>query len=47
MVLIFEIVHTLSKQVNPARIGEFVFLFVVVWWAWFNGSIYYGDYELS
>ena len=41
VVLISEIAHTLSKQIDPAHIGGFVFLFVVVWWAWFNGSTYH------
>jgi len=47
VVLISEIAHTLSKQIDLAHIGGLVILCMVVWWVWLNGSIYYGDYELS
>jgi low temperature requirement protein LtrA len=41
VVLIAEISHALSQDVTLAGFGTFVFLFVLVWWAWINGTIYH------
>jgi low temperature requirement protein LtrA len=35
VVIIAELSHSLSEQIGLASIGTFVFLFIVVWWAWF------------
>jgi len=39
--LIAELSHTLSGHIGWAGLGEFAFLFVIVWWAWLNGSLYH------
>ncbi len=41
VVLIAELTHALSEHVDLAGIGNFAFLFVAVWWAWFNGITYH------
>jgi low temperature requirement protein LtrA len=41
VVLIAELAHTLSENINLLGIGSFVFLFVIVWWAWINGTMYH------
>ncbi|MCH8907456.1 MAG: low temperature requirement protein A [Candidatus Heimdallarchaeota archaeon] len=41
VVVIAELGHTLSKHISLQGFLEFAFLFVMVWWAWFNGSAYH------
>ena len=41
VVIIAELSHALAGNINLVGIGEFVFLFVIVWWAWFNGAMYH------
>jgi low temperature requirement protein LtrA len=41
VVVIAEVGHTLASHVDMQGILEFVFLFVLVWVAWINGSIYH------
>lgn len=43
VVIIAELSHTLAGDISLTGIGIFVFLFIIVWWAWFNGAIvFYG-----
>ena len=39
--VIAELSHSLSSHISWAGLGGFAFLFVIVWWAWLNGSIYH------
>jgi low temperature requirement protein LtrA len=39
--LIAELSHSLSSHIGWTALGSFAFLFVIVWWAWLNGSIYH------
>ena len=41
VVIISELSHTLAGNVSLAGISSFVFLFIIVWWAWFNGAMYH------
>ena len=41
VVLIAELAHALSEHVNPAGVAGFVFMFLVVWLAWINGTLYH------
>jgi len=41
VVLIAELAHTLSEHINLAGVGGFLFLFVTVWVAWVNGTLYH------
>jgi low temperature requirement protein LtrA len=41
VVLISELSHTFSAHPTPGGALGFAFLFVTVWWAWFNGSTYH------
>ena len=41
VVIIAELSHALAGNISLAGIGTFVFLFVIVWWAWFNGAMYH------
>ncbi len=41
VVLIAQLSHALAEHINWVGAGGFAFLFVVVWWAWFNGSSYH------
>jgi low temperature requirement protein LtrA len=40
VVIIAELSHALSAHLSWKALGEFAFMFVVVWWAWFNGTSY-------
>jgi low temperature requirement protein LtrA len=40
VVIIAELSHALSAHLNWQALGEFAFMFVVVWWAWLNGTTY-------
>jgi low temperature requirement protein LtrA len=41
VVIIAELSHSLAEHISLAGIGTFVFLAIIVWWAWFNGAIYH------
>lgn len=41
VVLIAEVAHALAGHTDLAGLGRFVFLFLIVWWAWLNGTIYH------
>ena len=41
VVIIAELAHALSQNTDLAGIGNFIFLFVIVWWAWLNGILYH------
>jgi low temperature requirement protein LtrA len=41
VVIIAELSHALSAHIGWAGLGNFAFLFVIVWWAWFNGTTYH------
>jgi low temperature requirement protein LtrA len=41
VVIIAELAHALSAHVTWAGLGSFAFLFVIVWWAWLNGTTYH------
>ena len=41
VVIIAELSHALAGHINLAGIGTFIFLFVIVWWTWFNGAMYH------
>jgi low temperature requirement protein LtrA len=39
--LIAQLSHALSSNIGWGALGGFTFLFVIVWWAWLNGSLYH------
>ena len=41
VVLVAQLAHGLAENVTLAGVGGFAFLFIIVWWAWFNGSSYH------
>ncbi len=41
VVLIAELSHALAAHIGWVELGRFAFLFVVVWWAWLNGTTYH------
>lgn len=41
VVLVAELAHALAEHVDWQGVGTFAFLFVIVWWSWFNGSTYH------
>jgi low temperature requirement protein LtrA len=41
VVIVAEISHALAGGISLAGIGIYVFLFVIVWWAWLNGALYH------
>lgn len=41
VVLIAEVAHALAGHVDLAGLGRFIFLFLIVWWAWLNGATYH------
>ena len=41
VVIIAQLSHTLAEDISPAGIGSFIFLFIIIWWAWFNGAMYH------
>ena len=41
VVIIAQLSHALAENISLAGIGTFVFLFIIVWWAWFNGAMYH------
>ncbi|MGD2078275.1 MAG: low temperature requirement protein A [Chloroflexota bacterium] len=41
VVLIAQLAHTLAEHVTLSGALGYGFLFIIVWWAWFNGSSYH------
>ncbi|MCY4147295.1 MAG: low temperature requirement protein A [Chloroflexi bacterium] len=41
VVLIAELTHALAHHVDLQHIAEFLFLFIITWWAWINGTAYH------
>jgi low temperature requirement protein LtrA len=41
VVLIAEVSHILAGHVDLGGLGRFIFLFLIVWWAWLNGATYH------
>jgi low temperature requirement protein LtrA len=41
VVLIAELAHALSGHTDLAGLAGYAFLFVIVWWAWLNGTLYH------
>lgn len=41
VVLIAELAHALAGDATWSGVGGFAFLFIIVWWAWFNGTSYH------
>lgn len=41
VVLIAQLAHSLAEHVTPAGVFGFIFLFIIVWWAWLNGTTYH------
>jgi len=41
VVLIAELTHALASHVDLEHLRNFAFLFIIVWWAWLNGTIYH------
>lgn len=41
VVLVAQLAHSLAEHVTLSGVLEFAFLFIIVWWAWFNGSSYH------
>lgn len=39
--IISEITHALAYHMTSQGLRHFIFLFTIVWWAWFNGTIYH------
>lgn len=44
VVIIAELSHTLSYDINSKSVMEFGFLFLIVWWAWLNGAFYHDNH---
>ena len=40
-VIIAQLSHRLAEDISWTQFLEFTFLFMVVWWGWFNGAIYH------
>ena len=41
VVIIAQLSHRLAEDISWTQFLEFTFLFMVVWWGWFNGAIYH------
>lgn len=41
VVLIAELAHALSSHISWVGLSSFAFVFVIVWWAWLNGTTYH------
>ena len=41
VVIIAELAHSLSAHINIEGFLQYGFLFLLVWWAWFNGAMYH------
>jgi low temperature requirement protein LtrA len=44
VVLIARLAHGLSEHMGWVALGEFGLLFLLVWWAWLNGSLYHENH---
>ncbi len=45
VVAIAELSHSLAKHVSWAGLGEFIFLFIPVWWIWIGATYYIERFE--
>ena len=41
VVLIAQLTHTLAHHIDLRHILNFLFLFIITWWAWLNGAAYH------
>lgn len=41
VVIVAELSHALAGHIDLSGIGTFIFLFIIVWWAWLNGALYH------
>lgn len=41
VVIIAELAHSLSTNISMAGFLQYAFIFLMVWWAWFNGVMYH------
>ncbi len=41
VVLVAELAHALAGHLDFKHIGQFIFLFAIVWWSWLNGTTYH------
>jgi low temperature requirement protein LtrA len=41
VVIIAELAHSLSMDISWISILKFSFLFLIIWWAWYNGALYH------
>jgi low temperature requirement protein LtrA len=41
VVLVAQLAHALAEHMDLAGVLQFAFLFIIVWWAWFNGTTYH------
>lgn len=41
VVLVAQVAHALAAHLDLNHLGQFVFLFAIVWWAWLNGTTYH------
>ena len=41
VVLVAELAHALAAHLDLKHIGQFIFLFSIVWWSWLNGTVYH------
>jgi low temperature requirement protein LtrA len=41
VVLIAELAHALAGHIDLSGLATYAFLFVIVWWAWLNGTMYH------
>jgi low temperature requirement protein LtrA len=41
VVLIAQLSHALAGHISLAGLVSFAFLFIIVWWAWLNGTTYH------
>lgn len=41
VVLIAQIGHGLAAHIDLLHLGQYFFLFIIVWWSWFNGMSYH------
>ncbi|NIM93022.1 MAG: hypothetical protein GTO18_04840 [Anaerolineales bacterium] len=39
--LIAQVAHALAEDISWAGLGGFAFLFIIVWWAWLDGTTYH------
>ena len=41
VVLIAQLAHKLAEHIDWLHVGQFGFLFIIVWWSWLNGMSYH------